>query len=145
MCPLHSSSTVPRQPARAVAPAAEPAAEGEPEPEGEFQFPWSRRDPLDDRCIRAHATLHGVLFSIMAAAFALSAGLLTRQFKKRRYFVFASIAAAFSCTLRAIFFLLDPYHADELMPRMLTGYVYGFPFPILNLLVPPARVELAIS
>jgi len=95
-----------------------------------FTFPFPC--PLmDTPFVRTSSTIFGVLFLVVAAVLAYVVILVRRQLRFDTFY--ALVAAVTVAMLRALFFLLDPYHYDSNLPALVTGAVFGAVFPLKNL------------
>jgi len=127
------------EPDPSPSPAPEPWAEPSPEPGGE---PGARPEgegagvsylypvPFPQGvCVDVHTIALGVIFSLLFVAFLLLSPVLVRKNK------WMTIGLLLVTSCRALFFLVDPYHTRGTLSSCVIMYLYGLPFPMINLLL----------
>ncbi|KAJ8599637.1 hypothetical protein CTAYLR_005412 [Chrysophaeum taylorii] len=101
-----------------------------------FLFPYPNPDLLGYAPIRAHSLILGASHAaLLALGAAVSVPICRRRVQQQPINVAILTFVILVSLCRGLFFLGDPYHGRRRFPALLTGIIYGLPFPALNIAV----------
>ncbi len=96
-------------------------------------FLFRTRPPLDSQRWVNFALAMGVVYAIIAAAFAvLTVQTCASRKKALHWKILANSLLLSAVSARAVFFLADPYYTKKRLPPLLVGSLYGLAYPCVN-------------